>query len=97
MATAKRQDCHEISIDADIMKDLLGTRWIVRFKLDGGISIKPVAYEEFLTTDEKILDGLNEKLQFNPQVLATFVTSAIKNMASRYGEKNNARVTIDQE
>lgn len=93
---AKVKDFNDLRVDSETVRNLPGSRWIVTFRKDGDISIKPLTDEEFVTTEELILQHLNAKAEFRPDVLVKFMTAAIRNMAYRYGDINrNMKPIID--
>ncbi|MBX3617483.1 hypothetical protein [Nitrosomonas sp.] len=98
VAKAKEKKYPEIRIDSETMRNLPGSRWLVTFGRDGGVYIEPLSDDEFMTNEEKVLQHLNEKVEFRPEVLAKFMTAAIKNMAYRYGDINrNMKPIIDND
>lgn len=80
-----------IQIDSEMMESLKGSRWLVWFDYDGGLRFKPILPEEFLTTEEKILERMNNKIVFQPDVLQKFMIGAINNLVHQCDKVNGMK------
>jgi len=94
---AKVKPSPDIQIDPEMMKSLQGSRWLVWFDYDGGLRFKPILPEEFLTTEEKILDKLNNKIVFQPEVLQKFMIGAINNLVHQCDKVNGLKTVNERE
>ncbi|SNX59074.1 hypothetical protein SAMN06296273_0512 [Nitrosomonas ureae] len=93
--STKAKPSSNIQIDHEMMETLKGSRWLVWFDYDGGLRFKPILPEEFLTTEEKILDKLNNKMVFQPDVLQKFMIGAINNLVHQC-DKVNGMKTVNE-
>lgn len=94
---AKVKPSPDTQIDPEIMKNLKGSRWLVWFDHDGGLRFKPILPEEFLTTEEKILDGLNNKIVFQPDILQKFMIGAINNLVHQCDKVNSMKTVTERD
>ncbi len=94
MATKAKQS-PDIQMVPEIIENLKGSRWMLSFDHEGKIQIKPIPPDACVMNHEQILEALNKRVVFRPDLIEKFMIGAIHNLVLQCDHVNGIKPVND--